>query len=71
MRENPFRGPSCNLTERKRKRACGAVYSPMVGAGLPFLQGLLIEKVIELVTCVCSPKQRTEETNELAICPGK
>lgn len=43
----------------------------MVGAGLPVLQGLLMEKVIELVTCVCSPKQRAEETNELAICPGK
>lgn len=64
--------------ERKRKDggkkesgAYGAVYSPSVGAGLPFLQGPLIEKVIELVTCVCGPKQRAEETNELVICPGK
>lgn len=38
---------------------------------MPFLQGPLIEKVIELVTCVCGPKQRAEETNELVICPGK
>lgn len=57
--------------ERKKSRAYGAVYSPSVGAGLPFLQGPLIEKVIELVTCVCGPKQRAEETNELVICPGK
>lgn len=57
---------------RKRSGAYGAVYSlALVEAGLPFLQGLLIEKVIELVTCVHKTKQRAEETDELVICPGK
>lgn len=60
------------MRKRKRSEAYGAVYSlALIGAGLPFLQGLLIEKVIELVTCVCSSKQKAEETNELVICPGK
>lgn len=62
-----------SLCERRRRSgAYGAVYSPArEGAVLPFLQGLLIEKVIELVTCVRNTKQRAEETNELVICPGK
>lgn len=61
-------------TERKRKRsgAYGAVYGLfLVRAGSPFLRRMLIEKVIELVTCVPNTKQRAEETNELVICPEK
>lgn len=58
--------------EKEKRGIWGSFYSlASIGAGLPFLQGLLIEKVIELVTCVCSTKQRAEETNELVICPGK
>lgn len=50
----------------------GPVYGSSIGRGwLALPPGLLIEKVIELVTCVRSTKQRAEETNELVICPGK
>lgn len=60
------------MTKGKRSAAYGAVYGSCLGRGwLALPPGLLIEKVIELVTCVCNTKQRAEETNELVICPGK
>lgn len=60
------------MTKGKRSAAYGAVYGSRSGRGwLALPPGLLIEKVIELVTCVRNTKQRAEETNELVICPGK
>lgn len=60
------------VTKGKRSAAYGALYGCCGGRGwLALPPGLLIEKVIEPLTCVCSTKQRAEETNELAICPGK